>query len=144
MKRAMLVGVMIFGMVLAGCQVNQDPQDVSHFSTNRAAPSGTTEYSGSYTLYTDDDTQKAGKVLMSVHLNKGETIGFEIDQSQTPSAVAGSHRLALTTGRYRWEMKPDAGQVDWNQTNVLIIEVAVGAIVVISAVVGTLFAAKVL
>ncbi len=138
----MMVGLMICGLVLTGCQVNTRPQDVSHFSTNRAAPSEMTLYAGTYTLYTDDDPEKVGSVLMSVHLKVGETIGFEIDQTQTPVAVAGSHRLALTTGRYRWEMKPDAGQVDWNQTNIIAAQVAVGAVVVTIAIIGTLFAVK--
>jgi hypothetical protein len=144
MKRAMMVGLMIFGLVLTGCQVNTRPQDVYHFSTNRAATSGAAEYAGSYTLYADDDPEKVGKVLMSVHLKLGEVVGFEIDQTQTPTAVAGSNHLALTSGRYRWEMKPDAGQVDWGQTKIIAAQVAVGAVVVTIAIIGTLIAVKVI
>jgi hypothetical protein len=138
----MLVGLMVCGLILTGCQVNTNSQDVSHFSTNRAATIGKAAYAGTYTLFTDEYAAKGDTVLLSVHLVPGETIGFEIDPTQKPFAVAGANRMPLTAGRYRWEMKPDPGQVDWNQTNVMIVEVVVATAVVTLAVVGTLIAVK--
>jgi hypothetical protein len=142
MQRWTVIFTMIAGILLAGCQVETQPQDVSHFSTNRAATEDIAAYDGTYSLYRDDTDQTAGPLLMSRHLKKGETVGFEIDSSKVPFAVAGHDRLQLDTGRYRWAMEPDAGQTDWDKTNIFVVEVVVGAAVVALIVVTAIVAAK--
>jgi hypothetical protein len=140
--RPLIISILIAGLFLAGCQVDLQPQDVSHFSTNRAATKEIAAYNGNYSLYRDDTDQVAGPLLMSRHLNKGETVGFDIDANHVPFAVAGKDRLQLDTGRYRWAMKPDPGQTDWDKSNTLIIEVVVGTAVAVLIVVAAIVAAK--
>ena len=139
MQRWPVIVVMIAGLLLTGCQVDMRPQDVSHFSTNRAATKDLALYKGTYSLYRDDNDQTVGPLLMSRHLDKGETVGFDIDTNGVPFAIAGHDRLQLEAGRYRWAMAPDAGEIDWDKTNTLIIEVlvgtAVGALIVVTAIV---------
>ncbi len=133
---------MTTGLILGGCQVETRPLDVAHFSTNRAATKDVTDYSGTYVLYGDDNAAAVGPVLSSVHLTAGQTLGFEVGRDNVPYAVAGTQRIQLSSGRYRWEMTPDKGQVDWNRTNVMIVEVVVATVVVVVAVVSTLVATK--
>jgi len=140
MKRMLLILFMVSGLVLGGCQLDTAPIDVAHFSTNRAPAIDKVEYSGTFTLYGDEDAAVVGPVLMTVKLKPGDVIGFEVGPDQSPYAVAGQHRLKLGSGRYRWEMVPDPGQVDWNKTNVLIVEIVVATAVVIIGVVSTLAA----
>lgn len=133
---------MIGGLILAGCQVDLRPQDAGNFSTNRAATKGTAEYAGTYVLYDDNNPGRAEAVLMTVHLKTGDVVGFEVDNNQVPYAIAGQQRMQLAVGRYRWEMTPDAGQVDWNKTTVIVVEVTLGVAVVVLAVIGTLAAVR--
>jgi hypothetical protein len=138
-QRSTVVYVMIASLILAGCQVSTAPQDVANFSSNRAAVQYTADYNGLYTLYRDDSDVSAGPIVTTAHLNKGETIGFDFDGQHIPYAIAGKQRTELTPGRYRWEMTPDAGQIDWDKTNstavvVVLIGAAIGASVAIAIV----------
>jgi hypothetical protein len=141
MTRPTVIGLMICALLLSGCRVDTEPQDVEHFSTNRAAEEDPAAYDGTYILY-GDETAIVGPVLMKVHLKAGETVGFEMGQNHVPYAVAGPNRLKLSPGHYRWEMNPDPGQVDWDKTNVVIIEVVVATVVVAAAVVTAIVVSK--
>jgi hypothetical protein len=140
MKRLMLILFMASGLILGGCEVPVTPMDVGYFSTNRAPTRDKAQYAGTYRLFGDDDASVVGPVLMTVELKPGDVIGFEVGADQSPYAIAGSHRLKLAPGRYRWEMTPASGQTDWNKTNVLVVEIVVATAVVIIAVFSTLAA----
>jgi hypothetical protein len=116
---------MIASLLLAGCQIDTTPQDVAKFSSNRAAVKDTADYHGTFVLYRDDVDNTAQPVITSKHLDKGDIYGFELDEHQVPFAVAGKDRIQLTSGRYRWEMRPDPGQVDWQKTNAIIVNVVI-------------------
>jgi hypothetical protein len=135
-NRLTVVFIMIASLLLAGCQISTAPQDVGHFSSNRTAVKDNADYNGTFFLYHDDDDSTTGPALATAHLKKGDIYGFEFDAQQVPYAIAGNQRTQLTPGRYRWEMTPDAGQIDWDKTNavvvtVVLITVAIAATVVI-------------
>ena len=141
-QRASVVFILIAALVLAGCRLDTTPQDVGHFSSNRAAVKDNADYTGTFILYHDDMDQKVGAIVTSVHLNKGEAFGFEFDAQQQPLAIAGTQKVALTAGRYRWEMTPDEGQIDWDKTNGVIVTVVVFTVVVAVSTISVLFATK--
>jgi len=134
--------MMIAALLLAGCQIDTAPQDVAHFSSNRAAVKDTADYNGNFVLYRDDQDNTVGPILTAIHLQKGEVYGFEFDDHQVPHAIAGSKRIELTAGRYRWEMTPDAGQVDWQKTNALVLDVVLITVLVAVSVVAIVVSAK--
>jgi hypothetical protein len=68
--------------------------------------------------------------------------GFTIDADHVPYAIAGKQKLQLQSGRYRWQMTADAGQVDWPKTNTIVLEVVVATAVIVLAVVTTIVAVK--
>ncbi len=137
----MLIALMISALILSGCRVSTEPQDVEHFATNRAASEDPAPYNGMFILY-GDESATVGPVLMKARLKAGQMVGFEIDRGHVPFAVAGRDRMQLPPGHYRWEMTPDAGQTDWDKTNIVLIEVAVATAVVAVAVVTTIFVTK--
>jgi hypothetical protein len=139
-SRYCVILVMISALILAGCQVDTTPLDVANFSTNRAATQDNAAYNGMFSLFGDDSDKVMGPLLMSVHLNKGEVFGFEISADHVPYAIAGKHKLQLQSGRYRWQMAADAGQVDWQSTNTIVLEVVIATAVVALAVVSTIVA----
>jgi hypothetical protein len=139
-SRYCVILVMISALILAGCQADTTPLDVANFSTNRAATQDNAAYSGMFSLYGDDSDKVTGPLLMSVHLNKGDVFGFEIDADHAPNAVAGKLKLQLQAGRYRWQMTADQGQVDWQKTNSIVLEVVIATAVVALAVVSTIVA----
>ena len=141
-RRWVVVVSMIGGLLLGGCEISTQPQDISHFSTTRAGTEDLAEYDGIYQLFGDDTDQVSGPLLKSVRLKKGEVVGFEIGPDHVPVAVAGADRQPLQPGHYRWQMTPDAGQTDWHRTDVVVIEVLVATGVVILIVVGTAAAVK--
>jgi len=141
LHRSFLIFFMISGLILGGCQVQTTPQDVGHFFTSRTATKDVAPYNGTFRLF-GDDVAGVGPLLMTVQLKSGETVGFEVDDKNVPYAIAGQQRLKLAEGRYRWEMTPDAGQVDWDKTNVLVIEVVVAVVVVVLAVGGSILISR--
>jgi hypothetical protein len=133
--RLPVVLTMVAGLLLAGCQLDTTPQDVANYASNREAVKDTADYNGTFVLYRDDQPDKELPAITSTHLGKGAIYGFEVDAQQTPYAVAGQQRVQLTPGRYRWEMRPDAGQIDWNKTNAVVVTVVVFTVAVAGLVV---------
>jgi hypothetical protein len=130
-NRASLIVVMITGLLLAGCHVDTQPTDVANFTTTRAPTQDKAAYDGTFALFNDDRDNTVGPILMTRHLKKGDAFGFELDENHVPYAFAASDRIQLPSGRYRWQMTPDAGQTDWGKSNVLAVEVAIGALAVV-------------
>ena len=141
-QRASVVSIMIAALILTGCQLDTTPHDVVHFSSNHAAIKDNADCSGLFVLYHDDQDQSVGPIVTSVHLDKGEPYGFELDNQQVPSALAGKQHIPLMPGRYRWEMTPDAGQVDWDKTGGVVVTVVLFTVIVTVSVVSVLFATK--
>ena len=130
-NRSSFISLMIVSLLLAGCHVDTQPVDVANFTTTRAPTQDHALYDGTFALFNDDKDNTIGPILLSAHLKKGEAFGFETDQTHVPFAFAGSSRIQLPSGRYRWQMTPDRGQTDWGTSNVLAVEVAVGAVAVV-------------
>jgi hypothetical protein len=131
LNRASLITVMITGLLLAGCRVDTQPLDVANFTTTRAPTQEKAAFDGTFALFNDDKDNSVGPILMTRHLKKGEAFGFETDDNHVPYAFAASDRIQLPSGRYRWQMTPDAGQTDWGKNNVLAVEVTLGAVAVV-------------
>jgi hypothetical protein len=130
---------MIAGLLAAGCRMDTRPRDISNFSTNRAAPmEDVTPFNGTYSLYGDDSDTAVGPLLMKRVLKQGEAIGFEFDDNHVPFAVAGSQRMQLNPGRYRWQMEVTPGEVDWEKTNTLVVEVVIASVAVGAGVIVTI------
>jgi len=140
--RPTVVFTMIAALILAGCQIDTTPQDVAHFSSNRTATKDNAACDGTFLLYHDDVDNAVTAPLVTVHLKKGDVFGFEFDGHQVPFAMAGTQRVQLTAGRYRWEMRPDAGQVDWDKTGTVVLEVVVITALVAATVVVSIVLAK--
>ena len=143
MKRSrVVVTTMIIALILAGCQIDTAPQDMAHFSSNRAAVKDSADYSGNFILYRDDSDTAVGAMLLTAHLTRGEIYGFEFNQDQVPVAIAGLQKMELTPGKYRWEMTPDAGQINWDKTNAVVITVVLFTVIIAATAVTLILAKK--
>ena len=142
MHRPIVALTLIAALILAGCQLDTTPEDVAHFSSNRTATKDNAACNATFVLYHDDVDNVATEPLATVHLKKDEVFGFEFDEHQTPLAIAGTQHVQLTAGRYRWEMRPDRGQVDWDKTGIVVLEVAVITALVVGTVVISIVIAK--
>jgi hypothetical protein len=85
---------------------------------------------GEYRLFavparTEDALGKEAKPIVSIHLAKGEPLGFRRQQEKSVVAVAGAQETPLADGKYSWVMQPDAGQIDPVKTTILVVVITV-------------------
>jgi len=138
--------VVIFGMLLTGCQT---PTDERVFVRYESGPMETRKapYNGNYRLYVtriEHPTTASATAVLDERLVKGDAVGFARDSAGALFAVVRGEqrrlsdlsRSATSDAAYVWTMQPDAGQIDATRTVLL-----VGAVVVVAVVIGVAAAA---
>ena len=122
-KRAILIALMCLALI--GCEVSTSPTTVSQWDRRHPLSMMRAPYDGQYTLsQVPADPKATGKVLHSVHLRKGEELGFRQRETGVV-AVADDSETPLEPGEYQWIMRADAGQTDGLSTTILITVIVV-------------------
>jgi hypothetical protein len=142
MFRIAVIAMTCASLVLAGCQVSTAPSTVLEAATAGHLTMTTSPWIGEFRLYAvppsaKDALGKDGKPITSIHLVKGEKLGFRKRQDKSVVAVAGAQETLLADGKYAWVMQADAGQIDPVKTTILVVVITV---VVTVGVVAILFA----
>src|SRR5258708_5240360 len=101
---------------------------------------GKAPWIGEYRLYTvpppKPNVLDGGKLLATVHLNKGVPLGFRRTNDGGVVAVAGDKEIPVSDGKYEWVMLVDPGQTDPVATAVFIIVVVVVVVGVAALIYG--------
>ncbi len=134
MFRIAVIAMTCASLVLAGCHVSTAPSTVLQATTAERLTMTTSPWIGEFRLYAvppsaKDALGKDGKPITSIHLVKGQPLGFRQRQDNSVVAVAGDQETPLADGKYAWVMQPDAGQIDPVKTTILVVVITVVVIV---------------
>jgi len=130
MQRTLIALLACAAVATSGCRVGTMPTTVSRLDDRKPATMTRADWNGQYTLYhVSADRKAARETVQTVHLNKGEPIGFRTRESGVV-AVAGELEVPIPGGTYLWVMVADSGQKDPVMTGVLVTVIVVAVVVV--------------
>ena len=117
--------ILAMSVSLIGCEVATSPATVSQWDRRHALSVRHAPWDGQYTLsQAPPDPKSPGKIIHSVHLKKGEELGFR--QRETGIvAVADDLEIPLGPGEYQWVLRADPGQTDGVATTIVIAAIVI-------------------
>src|SRR5690348_13305579 len=94
MRNLLGIVVLCAAVALAGCQVDPSARTVREYKPGGRTAVAKAQYYGEYSLYqlpdrAASDLDKATPPIVTVHLQKGQWLGFKLDQQGQALAVAG-------------------------------------------------------
>ncbi len=123
--RARFALIITMCIALIGCEVTTSPTTVSQWDRRHALSMRRAPWDGQYTLsQVPPDPKSRAKVIHSVHLKKGEELGFRQRETGVV-AVADDSEIPIGPGDYQWELRADPGQTDGVATTILITAIVV-------------------
>lgn len=143
MERSLISLVLCAAVLAGGCHVDSAPQTINRFGTAGRDAVIRTPYKGDFVLYkmpdkATDGPESAGVSIATIHLEKGQWLGFKRDEHGTAVAVAGDHPIPIQDGKYEWVMKADPGQIDPVKTTLFVAGMIVLVVVVTLGVVAAI------
>jgi hypothetical protein len=123
--RARVALIITMCIALIGCEVTTSPTTVSQWDRRHALSMRRAPWDGQYTLsQVPADPKSPAKVIHSMHLKKGEELGFRQRETGVV-AVADDSEIPIGPGEYQWVLRADPGQTDGVATTILITAIVV-------------------